>query len=383
MLQAWKVKSAMSETAGLSIFDVERLLNDPSVGNRAVTASKIGRKYAGNDLGMSERRIAEDIFHLMVKDVEISVRKALAESVVFAEDMPRSIARALASDVSVIALPFLEASNVLDDDDLIEIVRSKPVTYANAIAGRKKVSARVCDALVDTKDQEVVVRLVQNNGAQISEPTFTRVLDNFAHVPEIVQPIATREQLPLKIAERLVTLVSEKIRHHLVDRHGLAPETAHAFIEDSRERTTVNLLDATADIPDIIELANQLHLAGRLTPSIALRALCSGDVNFFEAAIARRANVPMANVTRLLSDGSENPMQRLFERAAMPMQALALTRVALDLAQAQSLREGEDIENFKATLLQKLTAVYGGIVGTDLDQFVAEITKGVPARRHS
>jgi uncharacterized protein (DUF2336 family) len=378
-----RVEQSVSETSGLSVFDVERLLNDPSIANRAVTASKIGRKYAGNDLGTSERRIAEDIFHLMVKDVEVSVRKALSESIVFADDMPRSIARALASDVSVIALPFLEASNVLDDDDLIEIVRSKPVTYASAIAGRKRVSSRVCDALVDTKDQEVVVRLVQNTGAQISEPTFTRVLDNFGHVPEVMQPIAVREQLPLKIAERLVTLVSEKMRHHLVDLHGLAPDAANAFIEDSRERTTVNLLDATADIPDIIELTNQLHLAGRLTPSIALRALCSGDVNFFEAAVARRANLPMANVTRLLADGGKNPMQRLFERAAMPMNALGLTRIALDLAQTQLAAPGTDVDNFRTSLLKKLTVVYGQIVGTDLDQFVAEMTKGVPARRHS
>jgi uncharacterized protein (DUF2336 family) len=278
-----------------------------------------------------------------------------------------------------VALPFLEASNVLDDDDLIDIVRSKPVTYANAIAGRPKISSRVCDALVDTRDEEVVVRMVRNTGAEISEPTFGRVLDEFGHVPEIVQPIAVREQLPLKIAERLVTLVSEKIRHHLVDRHGLSAEVANAFVDESRERTTVNLLDATADIPDIIELANQLHLAGRLTPSIALRALCSGDVNFFEAAIGRRANLPVANVTRLLADGGENAILRLFERAAMPMEAVTLTRLALDLA----ARQDEVADDFRTLLMARIRSSYGDIAGTDLDQFVAELTKGVPARRHS
>jgi uncharacterized protein (DUF2336 family) len=373
----------MSEPTGLSVFDVERLLNDPSAANRSMTAMKIGRKYAGKDLGSNERSIAEDIFHLMVKDVEVSVRKALAESVVFAESMPRSIALALAHDTSVVALPFLEASDVLDDEDLVEIVRSKPITYANAIAGRNRVSPRVSDALVETNDQSVVVRLVGNSGAEISEPTFGRVLDRFGHVPEIVQPIALREQLPLKIAERLVTLVSEKMRHHLVSQHGLSHETANAFLEDSRERTTVNLLDATADIPDIIELANQLHHAGRLTPSIALRALCSGDVNFFEAAIARRGNLPMANVNMLVRDRSENAMKRLFSRAAMPLETVQLACAALELVDDIETRAADPTQSFQKLLLEKLNSIYGDIVGPDLDQFVGEMSKGAPLRRHS
>ncbi len=373
----------MTDSSGLSVFDVERLLNDPSAANRALTASKIGRKYIGSGLQGSERSIAEDIFHLMVKDVEVSVRKALAESVALAADMPKSIAKALASDVASVALPFLEVSNILDDDDLIDIVRTKPLTYANAIASRAKVSTKVSDALVDTGDKVVVERLVRNDGAEIAEPTLVKVLDRFGHVQEIVQPMAAREQLPLKIAERLVTLVSEKIRHHLVEKHGLSREAANAFLDESRERTTVKLLDATSDIPDILELTDQLHKAGRLTPSIILRALCMGDINFFEAALSRRAKVPLGNISKLLSDTSNVGLRRLFERGAMPDQSLILARKALDLIAEQEISGDSSPVSYRTKLLERLWESYGEIVGNDLDQFVAEITKGVPLRRHS
>jgi uncharacterized protein (DUF2336 family) len=376
-------ESYMIEPVGLSVFDVERLLNDPSAGNRAIAADKIGRKYIASSLKSNERRIAEDIFHLMVKDVEVSVRKALAESVAFAGELPKSIAMALATDVASVALPFLEVNTILDDDDLINIVRTKPLAFANAIAGRKEVSAKVSDVLVDTGDKVVVERLVRNEGAIIAEPTFVKVLDRFGDVQEIVQPMAAREQLPLKIAERLVTLVSEKIRHHLVQKHGLSRDAANAFLDESRERTTVTLLDATSDIPDIIELAEQLHKAGRLTPSIILRALCLGDINFFEVALARRAKVPLANIPTLLADNSDNGLRRLFDRAVMPEQTVVLARNALDLiAELESSAEN-DVAKYRQLLLQRLNVSYGEIVGNDLDQFVAEITKGVPLRRHS
>jgi uncharacterized protein (DUF2336 family) len=373
----------MTDSSGLSVFDVERLLNDPSAATRAIMAAKVGQKYVGLDLKSGERRIAEDIFQLMVKDVEVSVRKALADSVALATEMPKSIAKALATDVTAVALPFLEVNTILEDEDLIEIVRSKPVAYATAIAGRKLVSEKVSDVLVDTGDKGVVERLVRNEGATIAERTYVKVLDNFGHVQEIMQPMAQREQLPLKIAERLVTLVSEKIRHHLVEKHGLSRDMANAFLDETRERTTVNLLDATSDIPDILALTDQLHKAGRLTPSIILRALCLGDLNFFEAALSRRAKVPLANIPTLLADGSNNGLRRLYDRAAMPEQSVQLTREALELIGELQAEPENDVAKYRDKLIQRLTVKYGEIVGDDLDQFVVEVTKGAPLRRHS
>lgn len=373
----------MTNPDGLSVFDVERLLNDPSAATRAIMATKVGQKYTGLGLKSGERRIAEDILQLMVKDVEVSVRKALADSVALATEMPKSIAIALATDVKNVALPFLEVNTLLEDDDLIEIVRSKPASYAVAIAGRSQISEKVSDVLVDTGDEVVVERLVRNEGASIAEHTYVKVLDNFGHIQKIMQPMAQREQLPLKIAERLVTLVSEKIRHHLVEKHGLSRDMANSFLDETRERTTVNLLDATSDIPDIIELTDQLHKAGRLTPSIILRALCMGDINFFEAALSRRAKVPLANIPTLLADSSNNGLRRLYDRAVMPEQSVPLTREALDLiGELQNVPEN-DLALYRARLTQRLAKKYGAIVGNDLDQFVVEVTKGAPLRRHS
>ena len=58
--------------------DVSRLLTDPSVDNRIETSTKIAEGFNDGTLNEYERRMAEEIFRVMVKDAEVRVREALA-----------------------------------------------------------------------------------------------------------------------------------------------------------------------------------------------------------------------------------------------------------------------------------------------------------------
>ena len=59
----------------------------------------------------------------MAKDVELTVRRALSESLRSARHLPNDVALRLANDVEAVALPILADSPVLTDADLIELVR--------------------------------------------------------------------------------------------------------------------------------------------------------------------------------------------------------------------------------------------------------------------
>ena len=64
----------------LSQADVKRLLEDPSAENRSRTAQKVAAGYSDGLLTAEERRIAEDIFNVMVRDAEVRVREALSDN---------------------------------------------------------------------------------------------------------------------------------------------------------------------------------------------------------------------------------------------------------------------------------------------------------------
>jgi uncharacterized protein (DUF2336 family) len=365
--------SVVTEQNKLSSADVASLLKDPSAENRALTAGKLGTQFAGGGLSASERAMAEEIFRLMVRDVETKVRASLAHSIKFSDDLPRDVALSLANDVAEVAIPVIEASSVLTDDDLLAIIASKPADYQVAVASRPAVSETVADALVETGDALVVTRLVNNGGAQLSETTMATVLDSFGHLPQVSNPMAQREVLPLKIAERLVSLVSDKIRDHLVTHHELSPDMAMDLVLDTRERATLHLLDGGSDAPDVYELVDQLHRNKRLSPTIIIRALCLGDLTFFEAALAKRAGVPVANVYQLIHDKGDMGLKRLFERSGMPIEALGLVRSAMQIAEELQMTVADRGELQRCMVERILTTFESDDGIEDMDYLIARL----------
>ena len=103
--------------------DVARLLTEPTAENRAVAAAKVSEQFTAGKLSDDERKIAEEIFKIMVKDAEVRVREALAESLKNSDNISHEVAVALANDVEEVSMPMLEFSEVLTDDDLVEITK--------------------------------------------------------------------------------------------------------------------------------------------------------------------------------------------------------------------------------------------------------------------
>jgi len=109
----------LSDSTKLSSADVAKLLQDPNVENRAAAAAKVATTFGDAQLTEGERKIAEDIFRVMLKDASVRVRHALAESLKENPDVPHDVATSLAKDVDEVALPVVEFSSVLTDQDLI------------------------------------------------------------------------------------------------------------------------------------------------------------------------------------------------------------------------------------------------------------------------
>jgi hypothetical protein len=95
----------------------------------------------------------------MVTDAEAKVRAALSRHLTTSSDLPRDVALSLARDVEEVSLPFLETSSVLNDADLIEIVRNAGVAKQLAVARRAHVSDELASAIVDHgRSGEVIAR---------------------------------------------------------------------------------------------------------------------------------------------------------------------------------------------------------------------------------
>lgn len=341
--------------------DVKRLLEDPSADNRTDTAGKIAVEFGGGALSDAERDIAEEIFGIMVRDAEVRVREALSVNLKDCSYLSRDIARSLAEDVDAVSLPMLQFSTVFTDEDLVEIVRKHGRSKQKAVAKRSKVSESVADALVDTGDEEVVATLVSNDGAELSEPTMQKVLDEYGELKSINEPMTLRSTLPVTVAERLVNLVSDKLREHLLTKHELPPEQVSDLIQQSREKATVGLLSTDTETTDVFDLVKQLHQGGRLTPTIILRAICLGDMRFFEASMAVLANVTLKNAQKLVHDVSGLGLGAILGKSKMPKPLHPAFRAAIEVSHETEYDGGDnDQERFRRRMIERiLTHVQG------------------------
>lgn len=345
-------------TGSLSQQDVARLMADPSPEVQAETTAKIAAQYDRKYPRMTEaeRKLAEDIFRRLAADAEVLVREALAANLKTTPDLPHDLAVALARDVDSVALPMLKYSEVLTDEDLIAILRGEDAAAKQvAIAQRPTVSTAVADALIDTGNETAVARLVANEGADLSEEALGRVMTGYDTSEAVAESMARRPNLPPAISEHLVSAMAKKLQSYLVSKHELPPDAAANLILQTRERATVSLLSRGATGADLEELVFQVHVNGRLTPTLVIRALCVGDMAFFEAAMARLANVPLKNARKLIHEGGDLGLRSLYERAKMPERLFSAVRAAVQILAEEEYDGGRnDRERFVARIIERL-----------------------------
>jgi len=350
----------------LSEADVAKLLSNPSVEIRTETAVKIAEQFEANALSETERQIAEEIFRLMVKDAEVRVREALAENLKTNPAVPHDIAKSLASDVDSVALPVLQFSDVLNDDDLMQLIKTQAGSKQAAIAGRADVSETIADALVETGDETVVAKLVANDGAHISEKTFSKVVDEMGTSQAVQNGMVNRTQLPLSISERLVSVVSENLKAQLVSKHELSPNIATDLILQSREKATLGLSTGSSD-EDLENMVHSMNKNGRLTISIILRSLCVGDVAFFDTAMVELADLPAENARTLLRDGGIRGLQGVYNKTGLSAAFFPLIKVAIEVAdENQYDGEENDRERYMRRMIERIMTQYEEL-GVDID----------------
>jgi uncharacterized protein (DUF2336 family) len=353
--------------------DVAKLLAEPSPQVRAELAGKLAGELDSPRLTDTELTLAQDIVRIMAKDVEATVRQTLSQSLRRATRLPHDVAVKLANDIESVALPILEHSQVLTDDDLTAIIKSGAASKQEAIAGRTNVSEKVSETLIATAGEQAVATLMANSSAKISEASFEKAIDRFAQSETVKEKMVKRSTLPMTVTERLVTLVSENLKDYLVSHHELSPGMASDLVLQSRERTVISMSSGSTE-KDLEKLVTQMHHNKRLTPSIVLRALCLGDMPFFETAMAVMANVPLVNARVLIHDGGRLGLKSLYEKTGMSARFLPAVRVAIDVVHETPLDGGEnDRERYRARVIERVLTQYEDFGTEDLDYLLDKL----------
>jgi len=338
---------------------VAKLGRDRSPEARAEVAGAIGGVLDIAGLTSSEKQVAQEIVRSLAADVERQVREKLSSAVAASPDLPPDVAKKLAADIASVAGPVLTESSVLSEADLIEVVKGGDEAKQMAIANRPHVSSGVADALVDEGSEDVVVAVVSNPGAELKEQTLSRAVDRFGESEKLQEPLVRRAGLPVSIAERMVSMVSDRLREELVQRHELPDDLAADLVLDGRERATLSLVSGSGQERRVEDLVAELFKNGRLTDSIVVRAVCTGDVAFLEAALAIRGGIPLLNARQLIHDPGKRGFEALLGKARITGRDKAVLMCAVDVIHETELGDQPgDRERFGRLVIERVLTTF-------------------------
>ncbi len=360
--------------ANLTDSDIRTLIKGPTDESRADAAHKICRCIEEAQLSPEERAHAESILAIMAQDAAVLVRRALAVALKNSPKLPHELAVKLAGDIETIALPIILNSPMLTDADLVEIVRTCPPAKQVAVASRETLSATVTSAIATSAVPEAVQRAVANDNAIFDENALETVLDRFAGVSAITAAMVHRNELPLTITEKLVSLVTGEAFDHLVNNHELPPQIAIDLAMGARERVTVDIIEQAVRQKDIARFVQQLNLNGRLSPSLLMRGLCMGHIEFVEHAMAELAGMAHQRIWLMIHDSGPLGLKAAFERAGLPPRLFPSFRAALEVYHTIE-REGgaQDRVMFRRRMLERTLTLFQSIPKDDLDYLLEKL----------
>ena len=179
---------------------------------------------SGRNLSARERTLFFDILRHLIHQVEMQVRKSLAERLSVRSDAPHDLVFQLANDVIEVAYPLLVKSMVLDDADLIELILSKAEAHQQAITKRPEVSLSVTETLVGTGNDEVIQSLLKNEAAEIMPATMMRLVDQSLETESFREVLLRRRDMKPELARRMYTWVGDALREYINDSFDLSQD---------------------------------------------------------------------------------------------------------------------------------------------------------------
>lgn len=277
---------------------------------------------------------------MLALDEVLKIRRALSETLKDYAKTPPHLAAQLAKDLErEVSEPILRFCLALGDDDLIDVLKTHPANWAaEAVAGRKSLSSRVSQAVIDTGNVRAGGILLSNEGAEISPELLESIVERAREYPEWHKPIAMRKPLPPLMARKLAAYVDKSVRKILAERSDLDKDTI-ADISDIIQRRMDFEDDKRKnfDRANPVERAQKLYANGDLTEESIADAIAMQDEKFVIAALAFAARAAPSDIEKVFDVKAPKSICAICWKAGFSMRLALKLQQTMGRVKAQSL----------------------------------------------
>jgi uncharacterized protein (DUF2336 family) len=337
----------MSEAAEEISGALMQVLCNRSVGERSRVVRQVADLFLTHSANCSADQVDlfDSVIMKMVGQIDAAVRIYLSERLAAVDNAPREVIRTLASDDAIaVAGPVLTQSSVLDEEFLIDSARTRSQEHLVAISSRKAVGPRVTDVLMDRGNDQVVLALAQNNGAELSERGYSAMVERAKDNWQLAQAVWYRPDIPRPHLVALFEKASEAVRGQFetaseskAEAVAAAVRLARQQLEEASHQQSSAYLDARKHIASLKE-------TGGLSEAHILSFARQGQFEEVVIAVSELGELPEIDTERMILDQSH---ERLFVVAKAIGLSWTCVRQIVLLNQA-AVRPSEYLEHLRA-----------------------------------
>ena len=334
----------------------------------------LARAFLDPDTDADTRHSIETALTISLDDPDAEVRFALADVLGNSSRTPRHIVFALAADRTDIAILVLARSPVFIDTELCDIVAAAEPFLQIAVARRMRLSQTVAAAIAEVGEKAACLTLLANATADIARLSFRRMAERFGGDAEVREALVERRDLPSDVRQLIVRAVGNALGNLAVNRHWLTSAKARTITRDACDRATVAIAaeSQTEELPALVE---HLRATEQLTTSLLLRAVCAGNIAFFETALAMLARMPITRVESLVRAGRQSALRAAYAKAGLPRMAFDAFLAAVDAWRRYDGEGPADRYRFTLEIVNTVLAGYADITDGEANDLAAMLRR--------
>jgi uncharacterized protein (DUF2336 family) len=185
-------------------------------------------------------------------------------------------------------------SPLLTESDSIRMIAEASMAHREAIAGRPGIGIPVTDALVACDHEPVLLALVRNATAKISDFGYRALVEKSRACQGLQEPLIRRHDMPGDLASNMCSWVSDALRVYIQNNYQVAPRHVDIALSEANIALKAEPLgpkDPPADSAQ--KLIEKLAVSGQLKAGFLMRVLSQGQIDLFDLAFARLLEVEL------------------------------------------------------------------------------------------
>lgn len=262
-------------------------------------------RIQGTGLNERERELMREILRRLTLDVEMAIRIALAQRLADDTTAPHDLILLLVDDRIEVARPLILNSPLLTETDVLKLIASCDAAHQAAVAARPHIGVPVTDALAKSDNESVLMALVRNATAKISDSGYRTLVEKSRALTGLQEPLVHRPDMPPQLAAGMCEWVSDALKNFITTNYHMAPKAVQGALNEATRMVKIAAPSKEAPAESAQKLIDKLAASGQLKTGFLMRVLSQGQMDLFDLAFSRLLDIDVASFrTVFYGDGA-------------------------------------------------------------------------------